>query len=686
MDHRLLDFKNDFMQNILIGADVKSDFIEATFAQMFARELEEAGEIDVDYQPSFWQARGLRVDGFSWEEGNNILNLFIVLFSDETDTGSLTRTEIETQFNRLTSFFKKSAQKEYFKDIEEALPVYELSYLIYRHINSFQKVKFYLLSNKIISDRVEEIPPIKKAGLEQSFHVWDISRLFRMNCSNLKKEDIIINFDEFTSEPIFCLPANLGAESFNSYLLILPGTVLAQIYGLYGSRLLEQNVRAFLQARGNVNKGLRNTILSYPQKFFAYNNGLTATAENIELLSAKGGLKLKSLKNLQIVNGGQTTASIYNAYKKDGADINKVFVQVKLTIVSKEIAEEFVPRISEYANTQNKVNAADFFSNHPYHIRIQELSRTLWAPPGEGYQKESKWFYERARGQYIDSLANKTDSEKKKFQLEYPKAKLFTKTDLSKFINVWEELPYIVSMGAQASFVEFAKNLTEMWEKDQENFNQLYYKEIIAKAIIFKSTESIITHSSWYDGGYRAQTVAYAISLLAHKIKLTNLYFNFQKVWDSQMISDPTKEQLEILTQEAYNILISPPSGVANPSQWAKRKECWNAVKGVKVTLLPLFRNELLEKVFAFEEKKSAKNEQKMNDNILDLITIYKISEESWNKIIRFGKANSMSERDESLLRTALNKKRPPSEKQAAEIMKIVSNLKKLGLEFESYY
>jgi AIPR protein len=189
-----------------------------------------------------------------------------------------------------------------------------------------------------------------------------------------------------------------------AYLSVVPAVQLAAIYDRWGSRLLEQNVRSFLQARGNVNRGIRNTLEREPEMFFAYNNGITATAEAIESETTEQGLVITNIHNLQIVNGGQTTASIHLASRQK-VDLFRVFIQMKLSIVGPDLAEKIVPKISQYANSQNRVNAADFFANHPFHVRMEEFSRRLYAPSPEGNFRESKWFYERARGSYQDETA-----------------------------------------------------------------------------------------------------------------------------------------------------------------------------------------------------------------------------------------------------------------------------------------
>ena len=158
------------------------------------------------------------------------------------------------------------------------------------------------------------------------------------------------------------------------------------------------------------------------------------------------------------MNGGQTTASIHVA-KLRKLDLTGTFVQMKLSVVTPERATELVPRISEYANSQNRVSAADFFANHPFHVRIEGFSRRLHASSPDGTFRQSKWFYERARGQYADARANLTPAQRKKFDLENPRSQLFAKTDLAKFLSVWEGRPHEVSLGAQKNFAAFARRI-----------------------------------------------------------------------------------------------------------------------------------------------------------------------------------------------------------------------------------
>ena len=174
-----------------------------------------------------------------------------------------------------------------------------------------------------------------------------------------------------------------------------------------------------------------------------------------------GKPSIKKIRDMQIVNGGQTTASIYNASqdKKMPADLTKVYVQMKLSVISSpENMDEIVPRISAFANTQNKIQLADFSANDAFHRRVEELSRTIWAPAQNGL-KPVNWFYERARGQYADMLSREsTTLRRKQFKETHPS---FTKTDLAKYENTWDQLPFYVSEGAQKNFRRFTLRLNE---------------------------------------------------------------------------------------------------------------------------------------------------------------------------------------------------------------------------------
>lgn len=356
---------------------------------------------------------------------------------------------------------------------------------------------------------VKPIPfkSISIGDAEISFTIWDIDRLYRCVTSGKMRETIEIDFQDKYGITIPCIENN-SSSKYSVYLAIISGKLLALLYDEFRDRLLEKNVRSFLQVKGAVNKGIRDTLRNEPEMFLAYNNGISVTAESVEIVrDGNGKPSIRSIRDMQIVNGGQTTASIYNALrdKKVSVDLSKVFVQTKISVItSPENMNEIVPRISSYANTQNKVQIADFSANDPFHRRIEELSRTIWSPAING-MKPVNWFYERARGQYADMLSREsTTLRRKQFKETHP---VFTKTDLAKYENTWDQLPYFVSEGAQKNFRRFTLRVNEHKSILPD---EKYYQHLIAKAILFRRTEKLVQLQQY--GGYRANIVTYTIS------------------------------------------------------------------------------------------------------------------------------------------------------------------------------
>lgn len=414
----------------------------------------------------------------------------------------------------------------------------------------------------------------------------------------------------------------------------MPGPILSTIYEKFGARLLEQNVRTFLQARAKVNQGIRTTIMTEPGMFFAYNNGITATAQGVETKRTGDGLQITRITDLQIVNGGQTTASLFHTRRKDKADLTNIFVQMKLSVIDSEESEKVVPRISEYANTQNRVQAADFFSNHAYHIRMEEFSRRIWAPAGAGAQRETKWFYKRARGQYADAQAKLTPAEQKRFKAENPKPQMMTKTDLAKFENVWDDHPRYVNLGAEKNFDRYAARIGKEWDKSSDGFNEAYFKRAVARGIMFRATERIVSAQPWYNNGYRANIVAYTLAVLGELTRRQEKSLDFQRVWNAQAISPVLESTIATVASRVNDDLLRPMQGISNISEWAKREACWTRMlehMDEFADLLPdEFDGECLSRDDHLSEKRAARNTQKVDNGIEAQTKVLAIPSAKW--------------------------------------------------------
>jgi hypothetical protein len=663
------DFFQDYRQDLLAQAGADSNFLRSTFVERMCGLVEAEGVIpdfaQTDYKLS---AKGLAVDAWSFDPPLGRLTLFVTDFRDGEVLETLTQTEVAEAFKRLERLVQTCHKEKFVKELDESMPVTELAWFIFERHEQIKQLALVLLSNAKLSSRVTKLPQSVLQGLKTTREVWDFERIYRIETSGREREDIEVDFRAFEKKGIPCLPAHPNDDGMRSYLLVLPGTIVARLYEEHGERLLEQNVRTFLQFRGNINKGMRNTLVNEPQMFFSYNNGLSATAE--EVTTTAGDTMMLSARNLQIVNGGQTTASIFTSQTRDGggADLSQVYVQVKLTVVASAQVDEVVPRISEYSNTQNKVSAADFFSNHPFHRKIEEFSRRIWAPASANHVQQTHWFYERARGQFMNRQAGLTPAEKKKFLIQNPKSQMLTKTDLAKYIRTFEGLPHEVSKGAQKNFSGFAGELGKQWDSnDGRDFTELWFRQLVAKAIMFRELDSAVLRSSWY-GGYKANIVTYTLAKFADMVRQKRRHIDFRRIWEEQATPDAIAVQLIEIAEQVNEVLISPPKGAtSNVTEWAKDPACWQAVQALKMTLDDSVSKYLIDRELNQEvEKEAGRNDEiqdgiKLQTSVLEKGAAYWCTLRDWNDSNR-----KLTSLETNILDLACSMPRKiPSEKQS---------------------
>lgn len=679
------EFHTEFFQNVLVSAASRGGWSEDAFFDEFTQFLVEAGEFDTADRVPYAPAKGgIRVDGYGGDPANSedILSLIISDFEQQPDLQSLTATDMEALFKRLTNFLAKSLDERFRNSLEEAHPAFGLADLIATRWNSIAKVRMFLITNKVLSSRVDGKASGEIEGVPVTYSVWDITRLHRYSGVGSEREDIVIDLEQEFGCALPMLPAHIDGAGYEAYLLVMPGPILARIYDRWHTRLLEQNVRVFLQARGGVNKGIRNTIENNPKMFFAYNNGITATTEKVETRRDKNELLLTGLRNFQIVNGGQTTASIHAASRAKGADISGVFVQMKLSVVPSENSQEVVSKISEYANSQNKVSAADFFANHPFHVRMEEFSRRIYAPSPDGSFRQSKWFYERARGQYQDARGLLSDSQRKKFDLEYPKSQLISKTELAKFLNPWNEKPEIVSKGSQKNFAEFAEVISSAWEKAPDSFGEAFYFESIAKAIVFQATEHLVSEQPWYSGGgIRSRVVPYAIAKITHDMRLKGRFIDFKSIWETQAIPDGLQESLTLSSGYVHKVIMGENGDVPNPLEWAKQQACWHQVKQLQIPWSNHWLDSLLTKEEYETGKKQGKKAQKMLSGIEAQIRVETAGPDFWKEVRSWARQrNVLSPKEDGILSVAAEGRRP-SDKQSLACIEMLRRLQAEGYQ-----
>ena len=675
-------FYTNFMQEIYSEAEVGSKFNEPVFVEKVCDDLVEQAVIENYIQCSFKKENlYLKVDAWSHNENNGVLTLVVSHYRDTLET--LTPAKAIQVGKNAIRFFERSLDSNFYQTMEETDLAYPLVRDICLKSASITSLKIVVITNCQTSKLFKGIESIEVQGFPVNFDVWDIERLYRIGSSKTGKEAIEIDFKDEFGECLPCLKAFSETDEYQSYLLVLPGSLLSKLYDKYTERLLEQNVRTFLQFKGKVNKGMRNTIINQPNMFFAFNNGLTATAEDITTLEDHGNTMISKLKNLQIVNGGQTTASIYNTLKKERADLSQVFIQVKLTIVPPEFVETIVPKISEFANTQNKVNAADFFSNSPFHWRFEELSRRVWAPSAEGGLQETHWFYERARGQYMTAKTKLTPAEQKKFEKINPKPQMLTKTDLAKFYNSWEKMPHVVSLGAQKNFGKFADVMTEQWNKDDKPFNELFFKESIAKAILFKELDKKIMKQPWY-GGYKANIVTYTISKFRHIIDGKGKLLDLTAIWNNQSLPSELLNNLLDIAAKVNEVIKDTPQHVTNIGEWCKKPDCWENVINTHVPLTDAVESMLIDPIVAKEQRKEAATVQGIDNGIEAQKYVFDKTDKYWKSMQAWNKTSfALSHKEKSILDLAAAIPiKIPTEKQCLSLLDVEKKALEEGFHF----
>ncbi|MGX1197389.1 AIPR family protein [Parvibaculum sp. MBR-TMA-1.3b-4.2] len=575
----------DLREDVMLEAEAGGLFQEEAFFEIFAEAASGNGDtIDLEYAHCRKEggSRPYRIDGHAFDADRGTFYLATCDYREGRELQSLQAARMDSALKQATNFFENALSADFINALEDSSPAFSAAYPIYRNQQAIRRLRVILLSNARLTARKPPQLMADVAGMPVVYSVLDVARYADIQKSRAAPEAIEVDLEEIAGRALPCLRASTASGDYESYLLALPGNVLADVYGLYGARLLEQNVRTYLQARTKVNKGILKTIREEPEMFFAYNNGLTATASRVELKELTNDqLGISSIHDLQIVNGGQTTASILYAKDVGKSPLEKVHVQMKLSVVPGESVEKVVPLISRYANTQNRISEADFFSNHPFHLQMERYSRLLAAPPQDGALSGEKWFYERARGQYRDGMAYASQAEKRKYQLEFPKAKVMVKTDLAKYFVTFECRPDIVSKGAQKCFMYFANETAKSWKTHQADYNETWFRNACSMALLFRWTDKMIAQSDWYqiDRGFKSQTVTYTLAWLAHHVRnLGRASLNWDNIWSTQDVPEELQDFLEELAPQVSAAIKDTPADARNVGEYCKMQACWDAI------------------------------------------------------------------------------------------------------------
>lgn len=686
----LSEFRKDYLENVKATAAVENIGTAEAFVQVTCENLV-AGELFDDYEMSFYndmvKRRRFRVDAYSFDDYDKSVSIIIADYFGESDNVRLTQTDAKTLFGRLVVTAEESFSGKLKNIVEISTPAYDLVDLLFSKQTELRKLKFFIITDKEMSEKIGTFETNEINSIPCEYHLWDIVRLNRLLDGGDGHEPVEIALDSIIPNGIPCLVAsNVEMEHCKCYLCVLPGNLLADIYDMHGSRLLEGNVRTFLSARGNVNKGIRRTILGKEKNmFFAYNNGIAATASEIKINYTDGQPHIAYIRNLQIVNGGQTTASLSNTRYKDKASLDGIFVQMKLTVVDdNETAGDIIPQISRCSNSQNKVSEADFFSNHEFNIRMQKISRLLYAPAAPGVQNETHWFYERARGQYENEQSKMTSSQKKQFVQMNPKAQLFDKTTLAKIENAWRGFPHLASAGAQKSFKKWAETIVGEWDKTPDIFNDLYFKNLVSVFIIFRYLEKSIPKQNWYESGYRANIIVYTISYLNLIIseQYGEMVLDRNSIWHRQGLSDSLEILLIQLAKLVFDHITADNRPVMNVTEWCKRTDCWELCKKLPFKLPSDFQANLTYADNIKDDERDGRKDRKMTNGIECQIEVVQKGAEFWRRVALFMMEKKLlTEKEMGILQTAvsMDKGKAPSDKQSVIILNLLEKARDEG-------
>lgn len=590
--------------------------------------------------------KNMRIDAAYLDLPSNTLNLMYADYNDG-EIKNITNELVSNKTRLLINFFENTL-KGFFKGGEQAAPAVQLARDINANSSSIYKLHLFIISTDRLSKAVKTLSlddyVFNGRTYKVDLDVLDIEGIYRSKLAGFQKEDIIINCVDFGVEGIPCIKADIETDQYESYLAIVPGTFLAEIYKKHSSSLLEANVRSFLKFNGGVNKGIRGTILNEKSRFFTYNNGISTTAKSVQtIVHPQKGLMITSFTDLQIINGGQTTATLAATNIKYNADLSGIFVQMKLTVL-KDSDPELIRNIATYANSQNKVKTADLNSSHPFYVLMEEYSRKVYAPLSSGQIVQTLWFFERARGQYEQPMMQMTKKQCADYKLVRPKDKKFTLTDLSKYANAADMLPHYVSWGGEVNAAHFHNAMVKQWTKDKTVYNELYYKELIAKKILFAFIERVISDQEWYQEkrAYRPQLVAYTFSKLVQEARKLKKELNYKQIWEKQAVPEEFVESVAGIAKLVFDTIYDESRSTANIETYCKKEECWIIVSKKAFNL----DNGLISLLISPAEKEieevRAKKNQKFDNGIMDEVSIFNKGSQYWDSLCKRGVAQEV--------------------------------------------
>ncbi|MCR4816650.1 MAG: AIPR family protein [Bacteroidales bacterium] len=585
MELNLKDFARDFMDLVKEEAVENGTSVEQQFTETVLEYIKEEGAaispelfycVNKDCtRPT--EADYYKINAFDYSESSGILDLFITSYIEGEGLNELSQNKIERAHNALMHFLTKSLKddKMYQKYLVEDSEVAEVIETIRSEFKSknITLIRFFVLSNGQLKKDYPMSSEITVGDTlyDFEFNIWDISAIRNSEIAAQHDGAIVVDFETEFANSIECLEMS-ESNGVKSYLAIMPAIILAKVYKQYKTRLLNQNVRNYLGGTIKVNKGMAKTLREAPSMFFAYNNGISSTASRVGLRRDEGGkLFITNVTNWQIVNGGQTTNTIFNMYSR-GFDLKNAFVTLKVSEINFEDEKKKSTAISEiarFANSQTQIKESDLAANIDYMLKLDDISKSEWTPANSA-RKNTQWFFERMRGQYDNAKGEPRTKKAKDFVSQHPKKQRFTKTDIAKWEMAWSMRPDIASKGGEQSFDFFHK--TQL-KTDQIDVDKSYFRHLIAKAIIYQSISDICKQNGIR--GYVNIICNYVLATLAWKSR-NNLDLDY--VWNHQEIHPSLRVTIEQASDIVNKYILKLGQEGLNPTVKAKKDTFWKEI------------------------------------------------------------------------------------------------------------
>ena len=583
-------FREDFIRDVRDIAEQSESHPTESFINMVMRRFgDELGmPTDIDFCYVDRQRQGkfkrMRLDAGAYDPTTFEGVLFLADFNEE-ETRTMGKDDILDKAKALVNFYVNACNG--FFPPQASSPEAELANKLKRNRSALNRLRLFILTTDQLSNRIKEfnLPPFAVEGneLKVKLEIIDIERLY----GNIQGPEVFsISTADFNCQPIPCVRANIATDAYETYLAIVPATFLAEIYKEYGGKLLKANVRSFLNMTGSVNKGIRDTIRNEPQRFFAYNNGIATTAKEVEFVQTENGLAMKTFTGLQIINGGQTTASLALVSVKEKLNLDSIFVQMKLTIVNGD-DKTFIRNIAKFANSQTKVTTTDLNSSHEYYVTLETLSRRIFAPVASGAVKPTKWFFERTKKQYEQPMFQMTKAEQKQYMSKYPKKQKINVQELARNVQLFELRPFDVAWGGELNARRFHERIEERWDADSSFCDEGYFKRVVALSLLYAKIKRLVMDAAWYQEkkGNLAQIVAYAFSKFIHEIKESGFDINLMAIWSAQEVPPCFDGDILNIAKLVFDDFYDPSAAHTDVREYCKREECWDRISEIPCEL-----------------------------------------------------------------------------------------------------